>query len=150
MTGTEERTTPDNHIQPKLDLSIWTQENPLDLHRSGHAENSWSNCFSYQSGVPRWILASVLLLAISVLAWICCATTATAPEQHIRRKVSNWRPMVTCELTTLHRLDREVTSSTYVYTKNRSNLWSTTNCRHMKSWRHTMHRRRTSLRLSVN
>jgi len=86
-TGAAERTTPDNHIQPKLDLSIWTQENPLEGHKSRHIETSWSNCFSYQSGVPRWILASILLLAIFVLAWICCATTATAPEQHIRRKV---------------------------------------------------------------
>lgn len=88
ILGSEERTTTDN-IRPKLDLSIWTQENPLEvgIDSRHHSDNSWSNCFSYQSGVPRWLLASILFLAIFVLAWICCATTATAPEQHIRRKV---------------------------------------------------------------
>lgn len=86
VTGVEDRTTTDN-TRPKLDVSIWTHENPLLVHHSRQNQNSWSNCFGYQSGVPRWVLASVLFLAIFVLAWICCATTATAPEQHIRRRV---------------------------------------------------------------
>ncbi|CAG2104040.1 unnamed protein product [Medioppia subpectinata] len=97
VTGSEEHITTDNN-RPKLDVSIWTQENPLDVpvlsyrgnlhHFSRHVEKSWSNCFPYESGVPRWVLASVLFLAMFVLVWICCATTTTAPEQHIRaRKV---------------------------------------------------------------
>jgi hypothetical protein len=87
VTGSEERTTTD-YNKPRVDLSMWTNENPLLVHHPRqHENNSWTNCFGYQSGVPRWILASVLFLAIFVLAWICCATTATAPEQHIRRRV---------------------------------------------------------------
>lgn len=89
VTGAgEHRPTTADDIRPKLDLSIWTQENPLEDQNHRQTVPIWSNCFTYQSGVPRWLLASILLLAIVVLAWICCATTATAPEQHIKRKVS--------------------------------------------------------------
>ncbi|CAG2165996.1 unnamed protein product, partial [Oppiella nova] len=86
VTGSEEHMTTDNN-RPKLDLSIWTQDNPLDdAVNSRPMGKSWSNCFPYESGVPRWVLASVLFLAIFVLVWICCATTTTAPEQHIRAR----------------------------------------------------------------
>ncbi|XP_054161381.1 transmembrane protein 59-like [Oppia nitens] len=85
VTGSEEHITTDNN-RPKIDVSLWSQESPLNVVHSRHVDNSWSNCFPYESGVPRWILGTALFLAIFVLAWICCATTATAPEQHIRTR----------------------------------------------------------------
>lgn len=88
-----ERTTADYKNQPRLDVSLWTNDSPFigngpNLNQPSSSEGkSWISCFGYNSGVPRWLLASVLFLAIFALAWICCATTATAPEQHIRRQV---------------------------------------------------------------
>jgi len=86
VTGAEERTTSD--YKPRIDVSLFTNENPLLVNHPKKQDNSWANCFGYQSvGVPRWILASVLFLAIFVLAWICCATTATAPDHRVRPRI---------------------------------------------------------------
>lgn len=104
----DDKTTSDYqnpNSQGSLDVSLWTNENPLMAHQASgnqmnrfddkvnvmsmsNERNPWVTCFGfgYQSGVPRWLLASVLFLAIFVLAWICCTTISTAPEQHIQQQ----------------------------------------------------------------
>lgn len=43
--------------------------------RRGH---HWLHCVSHKSGVPMWILSSILFLSSFFLLWLCCASTATA------------------------------------------------------------------------
>lgn len=40
-----------------------------------------------RSGLPRWILATCLLLSIMVMLWLSCASLVTAPEQHVKTQV---------------------------------------------------------------
>ncbi|NP_001279394.1 transmembrane protein 59 [Callorhinchus milii] len=40
-------------------------------------------CLSRNAGIPRWILTTMLVLSVLVQLWICCATAATAVEQHV-------------------------------------------------------------------
>ncbi|GAB6025635.1 Transmembrane protein 59 [Chamberlinius hualienensis] len=43
----------------------------------------WLGCVSKKSGLPRWLLGLVIFVSAIVMVWLCFATTATAPEQHI-------------------------------------------------------------------
>uniref|UniRef100_UPI00398ED708 transmembrane protein 59 n=1 Tax=Pristiophorus japonicus TaxID=55135 RepID=UPI00398ED708 len=57
--------------------------NGLYLKESHEQENqSVLECLSRNAGIPRWILTTTLVLSVLVLLWICCATAATAVEQH--------------------------------------------------------------------
>ncbi|XP_072429835.1 transmembrane protein 59 [Chiloscyllium punctatum] len=53
--------------------------------KEGHEQEYQSvlECLSRNAGIPRWILTTTLVLSVLVLLWICCATAATAVEQHI-------------------------------------------------------------------
>lgn len=56
----------------------------LYLKEGREQENqSVLECLSRNAGIPRWILTTTLVLSVLVLLWICCATAATAVEQHI-------------------------------------------------------------------
>ncbi|CAM9761886.1 unnamed protein product [Lampetra planeri] len=59
-------------------------ESSFQLLYEEHAKHDFLSCMSRRSGLPRWILAFTLILSIVVLLWLCCATTATAPDQYIR------------------------------------------------------------------
>ncbi|XP_022103378.1 transmembrane protein 59-like [Acanthaster planci] len=43
----------------------------------------WLDCVSKKSGLPRWLLGVTLLLSALAMIWLCCATTATAPDQRV-------------------------------------------------------------------
>ncbi|XP_028413479.1 transmembrane protein 59-like isoform X2 [Dendronephthya gigantea] len=45
--------------------------------RRGH---HWLHCVSHKSGVPLWILSSILFLSSFFLLWLCCAATVTSPS----------------------------------------------------------------------
>ena len=45
--------------------------------RRGH---HWLHCVSHKSGVPMWILSSILFLSSFFLLWLCCAATVTSPS----------------------------------------------------------------------
>ncbi|CAB3996455.1 Hypothetical predicted protein [Paramuricea clavata] len=45
--------------------------------RRGH---HWLHCVSHKSGVPMWILSSILFLSSFFLLWLCCAATLTNPS----------------------------------------------------------------------
>ncbi|KAK3562085.1 hypothetical protein QTP86_027182 [Hemibagrus guttatus] len=62
-------------------------------HSSQHvedtvAEHDFLGCMSRRSGLPRWILATCLLLSIMVMLWLSCASLVTAPEQHVKTQLS--------------------------------------------------------------
>ncbi|WP_395241803.1 hypothetical protein, partial [Salmonella sp. s51933] len=38
----------------------------------------WLHCVSHRSGVPMWILTSILFLSSFFLLWLCCATTSSS------------------------------------------------------------------------
>ena len=48
----------------------------------------WLDCVSKKSGLPRWLLGVTLLLSALAMIWLCCATTATAPDQRVSPQVS--------------------------------------------------------------
>lgn len=43
--------------------------------RRGH---HWLNCVSHKSGIPMWILSSILFLSSFFLLWLCCAATLSS------------------------------------------------------------------------
>ncbi|XP_071800372.1 transmembrane protein 59-like [Asterias amurensis] len=46
----------------------------------------WLDCVSKKSGLPRWLLGITILLSALAMIWLCCVTTATAPDHHISPK----------------------------------------------------------------
>ncbi|KAM8795076.1 LOW QUALITY PROTEIN: transmembrane protein 59-like [Eudromia elegans] len=49
-------------------------------------ERDLLGCVSKRSGLPRWLLAACLLLAVAAMLWLSCATLVTAPEQRGRTR----------------------------------------------------------------
>ena len=49
----------------------------------------WLDCVSKKSGLPRWLLGITILLSALAMIWLCCVTTATAPDQHVSPQVGN-------------------------------------------------------------
>lgn len=47
----------------------------------------WLHCVSQRSGLPFWLLTSMLFLSIFFLLWLCCATATTAPKEKIKASV---------------------------------------------------------------
>lgn len=77
---------------PKVIVETPGQSSDSKYHVSGLSSHSrdwreeradWVDCISHQSGLPRWLLVVVLFGFIMALLWLCCATTVTAPNQHI-------------------------------------------------------------------
>ncbi|KAI5620730.1 transmembrane protein 59-like precursor [Silurus asotus] len=52
------------------------------------AEHDFLGCMSRRSGLPRWILATCLMLSIMVMLWLSCASLVTAPDQHVKTQLS--------------------------------------------------------------
>nr|XP_057917284.1 transmembrane protein 59 [Doryrhamphus excisus] len=53
--------------------------------RDMSADDSYNlfSCLSRNPWLPGWILTTTLVLSVLVLIWICCATMATAVDQHV-------------------------------------------------------------------
>lgn len=55
--------------------------------RRGH---HWLHCVSHKSGIPLWVLTSILFLSSFFLLWLCCASTTSTPAaKKSARKVTN-------------------------------------------------------------
>ena len=61
----------------------------------------WLHCVSQRSGLPFWLLTSMLFMSIFFLLWLCCATTTTAPKERIKVKA------VLKQLTSSCRLEKD-------------------------------------------
>ena len=82
--------------------------------RKGH---HWLHCVSHRSGVPMWILTTILLLSSFFLLWLCCASTSTAPSTKVStKKVSTYY--------TSHNINIDGTHSDYIiHVHGHSALW---------------------------
>ncbi|XP_061776871.1 transmembrane protein 59 [Nerophis ophidion] len=61
---------------------IQERDRDLNVDRS-YGENTLFSCLARNPWLPGWILTSTLVLSVMVLIWICCATVATAVDQHV-------------------------------------------------------------------
>lgn len=52
----------------------------------------WLRCVSQRSGIPFWLLTSMLFMSIFFLLWLCLATATTAPKE--KAKVSIVRELM--------------------------------------------------------
>ena len=77
----------------ETNLEVQNQYGHMEANRGGYPTDNesygWLDCVSKKSGLPRWLLSVTIFLSALAMIWLCCATTATAPEQRLTVQVSD-------------------------------------------------------------
>ena len=77
----------------ETNLEVQNQFGHMEANRGGYPTDNesygWLDCVSKKSGLPRWLLSVTIFLSALAMIWLCCATTATAPEQRLTVQVSS-------------------------------------------------------------
>ena len=80
-----------NSYETNLEVQANNHYGHMEANRGGYPTDSetygWLDCVSKKSGLPRWLLSITIFLSALAMIWLCCATTATAPEQRLTVQV---------------------------------------------------------------